>query len=138
MFFSHKTNICRTVTIRFLQMPAFTDCQPVLWRSIILLTDIDTTRFNELLAQLGIEDLDLILKERRLPWFGHAVHSNGAVKTAFDIQVDGKHGPGRPKITWKQLTERDCREWKLSAIDPHDRHTWRSGVRSAMRAASQL
>ena len=64
--------------------------------------------------------------------------SNGAVKTAFDIQVDGKRGPGRPKMTWKQLTERDCREWKLSAINPHDRHTWRSGARSAMRAASQL
>ena len=29
-------------------------------------------------------------------------------------------------------------EWKLSAIDPHDRDTWRSGVRSAMRAASEL
>ena len=42
--------------------------------------------------------------------------SNGAVKTAFDIQVNGKHGPGRPKMTWKQLTERDRREWKLSAI----------------------
>ena len=62
----------------------------------------------------------------------------GAVKTAFDLQVDGKHGPGRPKTTWKQLTERDCRESKLSAIDPHDRHTWRSGVRSAIHAASQL
>ena len=45
-------------------------------------------------------------------------HSNGAVKTTFDILVDGKWGPGRPKMTWKQLTERDCREWKLSAIDP--------------------
>ena len=55
--------------------------------------------------------------------------SNGAVKTAFDIQVNGKRGPGRPKMTWKQLT---------SAIDPHDRDTLRSGVRSAMRAASQL
>ena len=44
-------------------------------------------------------------------------HSNGAVKTAF-------------------LTERDCRE--LSAINPHDRNMWRSGVSSAMRAASQL
>ena len=64
--------------------------------------------------------------------------SNGAVKTAFDIQVDGKRGPGRPKMTWKQLTESDCRDWKLSAINPHDRRTWRSGVRSAMRAASQL
>ena len=41
-------------------------------------------------------------------------------------------------MTRKQLTERDCREWKLSAIDPHDRDTWRSGVRSAMHAASQL
>ena len=41
--------------------------------------------------------------------------SNGAVKTAFDIQVNGKRGPGRPKMTWKQLTERDRREWKLSA-----------------------
>ena len=41
-------------------------------------------------------------------------------------------------MTWKQLTERDPREWKLSAIGPHDRDTWRSGVRPAMRAASQL
>ena len=71
-------------------------------------------------------------------WYGHVERSNGAVKTAFDIQVNGKRGPGRPKMTWKQLTERDRREWKLSAIDPHDRDSWRSGVRSAMRAASQL
>ena len=41
-------------------------------------------------------------------------------------------------MTWKQLTERDCREWKLLAIDSHDRHTWRSVVRSAMHTASQL
>ena len=53
-------------------------------------------------------------------------------------QVEGKHGPGRPKMTWKQPTERDCREWKLSAINSHNRNMWRSGVRSAMRAASQL
>ena len=41
-------------------------------------------------------------------------------------------------MTWKQLTERDCREWKLLAINPHDRNMWRSGVRSAMRTTSQL
>ena len=100
--------------------------------------DIVTTRSSDLLVRLGIEDLDLILKERRLRWYGHVERSSGAIKTAFDIQVDGKRGPGRPKMTWKQLTERDCREWKLLAINPHDRRTWRSGVRSAMRAASQL
>ena len=93
----------------------------------VRLQDIVTTRSNELLVQLGIEDLDLILKERRLRWYGHVERSNGAVKTSSDIQVDGK--PGSPKMTWKQPTERDCREWKLLAIDPHDRHTWRSGRR---------
>ena len=32
----------------------------------------------------------------------------------------------------------ECREWKLSAINPHDKNMWRSDVRAAMRAASQL
>ena len=41
-------------------------------------------------------------------------------------------------MTLKQLTERDGIEWKLLAIDPHDRHTWRPNVRFALRAASQL
>ena len=52
---------------------------------------------HELLAWLGIEDLDHFLKERRLCWYGHAECSNGAVKIAFDIQDDGKRGPGRPR-----------------------------------------
>ena len=42
-------------------------------------------------------------------------------------------------MTGKQLTERDCRDSvEALSIDPHDGDTWRSGVRSAMRAASQL
>ena len=41
-------------------------------------------------------------------------------------------------MTWRQLTERDYREWKLLAINLHDRYTGRPGVRSAMHAASQL
>ena len=63
--------------------------------------------------------------------------SNDGSQNMF-LWRNGKRGPGRPKMTWKQLTERDRREWKLSAIDPHDRDTWRSGVRSAMHAASHL
>ena len=34
--------------------------------------------------------------------------------------------------------ERDCREWKLMTVDPQERSTWRSGVRSAMREACKL
>ena len=50
--------------------------------------DTATIRSTELLAPLGIEDLDLILKERRLRCYGDVERSNSAVKTAFDIQVN--------------------------------------------------
>ena len=100
--------------------------------------DVARVRSSELLAKLQLEDLDLILRERRLRWFGHVSRSSGAIRTAYDMQIDGKRGAGRPKQTWKKLTEKDCREWKLTTVDPQERSTWRSGVRSAMRAASQL
>ena len=64
--------------------------------------------------------------------------SSGAVRTECDIQIDDRQGVGRPKLTWKKVKEKDCSDWKLKTVDPHERSTWRSSVRSAMRAASQL
>ena len=102
-------------------------------------------RSSELLAKLQLEDLDLILSERRLRWFEHVERSSGAIRTAYDMQIDSKRGGGgggweaqanMEETDWE--TEKDCREWKLTTVDPQERSTWRSGVRSAMRAASQL
>ena len=53
-------------------------------------------------------------------------------------EVDGIIGPSRSKMTWKTLRENDCHEWKLTTVNPKERSPWRSGVRSAMCAASQL
>ena len=41
-------------------------------------------------------------------------------------------------MTWRTLTERDRRDRKFNEVDPSDRDVWRSNVRSAMHAASQL
>ena len=98
--------------------------------------DVAMVRSSKLLTKLELEDLDLILRERRLCWFGH-VERSGAISTACDKQIDGRQG-GPSYKTWKKLTKRDCREWKLTTVDLQERSTWRSGVRSAMRAASQL
>ena len=57
-----------------------------------------TVRSGELLAKFELEDLDLILRKRRLCWFGPVDRSCGAVKTAcdiqIDIQIDGRRGGG--------------------------------------------
>ena len=58
--------------------------------------DVATIRSSELLAKLELEDLNLILRERRLRWFGHVESSSGAVRTACDIQIDGRQEAGRP------------------------------------------
>ena len=58
--------------------------------------DVATVRSSELLTKLELVDLDLILRERRLRWFGHVKRSSGAIRTACDIQIDGEQGQGGP------------------------------------------
>ena len=57
------------------------------------------------------------------------LHINLYVKGCLDCTV----GADAPTVQSRQpLT------YRLMESDPHDRDIWRSGVRSAMRAASQL
>ena len=68
--------------------------------------NVARVRSSELLAKLQLEDLDLILRERRLRWFGHVERSSGAIRTAYDMQIDGKRG-GREAQTNMEETDRE-------------------------------
>ena len=50
--------------------------------------DVATVGSSKLLAK----GLHLILRERRLRWFGNVERSSGAVRTACDIQIYGRLG----------------------------------------------
>ena len=58
--------------------------------------DVAKVRSGELLAKLQLEDLDLILRKRRLRWFGHVERLSGAIRTAYDMQIGGIGGQGGP------------------------------------------
>ena len=58
--------------------------------------DVARVRSSELLAKLQLEDLDLILRERRLRWFGHVERSSGAIRTAYDCRLTASGGQGGP------------------------------------------
>ena len=60
--------------------------------------DVARVRSRELLAMLQLEDLKLILRERRLGWFGHVERSGGAIRTAYDIQIEGRRGQVGPSL----------------------------------------
>ena len=78
-----------------------------------------------------LEDLDLILKERRLRWYGHVERSNGTVKKPLTYRVMGVAWEVQDELEATD-TEGSQRVEAISAIDPHDRDIWRSGVRSAL------
>ena len=99
--------------------------------------NVAMVRSRELLAKLELEDVNLILRERRLRWFGHVERSCGAIRAACDIQIDGRRGGREAQAYMEEADGERCREWKLTKVDPQERSTWRSGVRSAMHAASQ-
>ena len=49
--------------------------------------DVATVRSSELLAKLELEDLNLILRERRLGWVGHVECFSGALSTTILEQI---------------------------------------------------
>ena len=52
----------------------------------------DRTKIRQI-CSIKPEDV-AILRERRPCWFGHVERSSGAVRTACDIQIDGRGGGG--------------------------------------------
>ena len=71
--------------------------------------DVAMVRSSELLAKLELEDLDLILRERRLSWFGHVERSRGAIRKACDIQIDG----------WAQTNLEETDRERLLWVEAH-------------------
>ena len=44
--------------------------------------------------------------------------SIGAVRTACDIQIDGRRSQGRFSDDVEELAENNSREWKLTTVNP--------------------
>ena len=69
--------------------------------------DVARVRSSKLLAKLQLKDLDLILRERRLRWFGHVARSSGAIRTAYDMQINGKREGGGGREAQANMDETD-------------------------------
>ena len=53
------------------------------------------------------EDLLMILKRRKLQWYGHVSRSSGLAKTILQATVKGRRRQGRPRKRW----EDNIRDW---------------------------
>ena len=91
----------------------------------------DDPSMDELHAKLGICDLTILVRERRLRWFGHVMRSNGEINRVRSRPVPGRKGPGRPKKTWEECVKQDLKVCGLSEAGTQDRLSWRSSVKNS-------
>lgn len=80
--------------------------------------------------KLGIDEITLVLRARRLRWFGHVQRSSSCIGSVTRRTIPGNRDRGRPKKTWSECVEKDLRDCNLSEVDPLDRVAWRKGIRT--------
>ena len=91
----------------------------------------DEPNMEELHKKLGLEDLTILIRRRRLRWFGHVERSSGEISRVRSMQIDGKRGHGRPRKTWSECVREDLDAFKLKPSDAQDRVGWRSSVKNS-------
>ena len=91
----------------------------------------DDPSMDDLHAKLGIYDLAVLVRERRLRWFGHVMRSNCEINRVRSRPVPGRKGPGRPKKTWDGCVKQDLKVCGLSEAGIQDRVLWRSSVKNS-------
>jgi len=53
---------------------------------------------------------------------------NDWVKKCMEYEVEGARPRGRPKITWREIVEKDCKARGLNREDAIDRSRWRNQI----------
>ena len=92
---------------------------------------LDDPSMDDLHAKLGICDLAVLVRERRLRWFGHVMRSYGEINRVRSRPVPGRKGPGRPEKTWDECVKQDLKVCGLSEASTQDRVSWRSSVKNS-------
>jgi len=67
---------------------------------------------KELRERLGIGDVILVLQQNRLRWYGHVLRKedNDWVKKCMEYEMEGSKPTGRPKRTWREVVQKDCKK----------------------------
>ena len=107
-----------------------TSCDRRMLRYMAGVTWRDRLRSEEVAERCGVETLDVLLRRRRLRWFGHVKRrgQEEPLGRILELEVDGRRPRGRPKKSWRKIVETDMRLVGVSELDALDRAKWRKQI----------
>ena len=101
------------------------------WMCAVKPTDVINTQ--DLRLRLGIDDLDVALRRKRLRWFGHVQRSTSWIGRVCSLDVGGRRSRGRPRKTWCEVLRNDLKLSGLRVEDAENRALWRSKTKTMQR-----
>ena len=107
-----------------------TSCDRRMLRYMAGVTWRDRLRSEEVAERCGVDTLDVLLRRRRLRWFGHVKRrgQEEPLSKIMELEVDGRRPRGCPKKSWRKIVEADMRLVGVSEVDALDRAKWRKQI----------
>ena len=105
-----------------------TGCDRRLLRYMAGVSLRDRVRSEEVASRCCVDEVEIVMRERRLRWFGHVRRrdEDDPIRSVMDLEVDGGRPRGRPKKTWKKTVEEDMRRVGVREEHALDRGRWRA------------
>ena len=89
----------------------------------------DEVPMKTLYTKLGIQEVAVELRTKRLRWYGHVERASSRTNSITSIAIPDPRGRGRPRKSWSECVKADVDVCNIEGIDPQNREAWRSGVR---------
>ena len=88
----------------------------------------DEVPMEILYTKLGIQEVAVALRTKRLRWYGH-VSCASSWTNLITSTIPGLRGRGRPMKSWSECVKADVDVCKVEGIDLQNREALRSDVR---------
>ena len=85
----------------------------------------------EILRRCRLEDILLVVRKRRLAWFGHIYRrheEDEPLRRIMHTEAPGRRPIGRPKKTWKACLKQDMEAAGVQETAADDRAAWRAAI----------
>ena len=106
-------------------------CERRMLRRMCGLTLRDRVPSDNILRWCRLDDLTLMMKRRRMLWFGHVCRreAEDPLSRIRNFEAPGRRPRGRPKKTWRECVQNCLDEMGISETDTANRAQWRSIIR---------
>ena len=92
----------------------------------------DRVSSMEILQRCRLQDILLVVRKRRLAWFGHIYRrhdEDDPLQRIMRTEAPGRRPRGRPKKTWKECLKQDMEAAGLQETVAEDRAAWRAAIK---------